>query len=185
MRVIAGEKKGRRLVTPEGLDTRPTSDKVKEALFSIIQFELEDAEFLDLFAGSGQMGIEALSRGAKYAVFVDFGKKACDCIRQNLAVTGLSGRSEVVMRGVSEYLVGCTRRFDIVFMDPPYREGLIEPIFERVTELVRDSGVILCEVPRGAEMCEQMNGFVLKRRYRYSKTELVLYRKEDAQAEIY
>lgn len=185
MRVIAGDKKGRRLVTPEGLDTRPTSDKVKEALFSIIQFELADAEFLDLFAGSGQMGIEALSRGAKYAVFVDSGRKPCECIRQNLASLGLLGAGEIVGRGVSEYLSSCNRKFDIVFMDPPYREGLIEPIFDRVTRVVCDSGVIICEIPCGAELCEEVNGFVLKRRYRYGKTELALFRKKDVQTEIY
>ena len=95
MRVIAGDKKGRKLVTPEGLDTRPTSDKVKEALFSIIQFELEGAKFLDLFAGSGQMGIEALSRGAKSAVFVDAREDACSLIRENLRRTKLSEYSSV------------------------------------------------------------------------------------------
>ena len=185
MRVIAGDKKGRRLVTPEGMDTRPTSDKVKEALFSIIQFELDGADFLDLFAGSGQMGIEALSRGANSAVFVDSGKKPCDCIRQNLASMGLLGCGEIVCRGVSEYLSSCTRKFDIVFMDPPYREGLIEPIFEKVTQVTRDSGVIICEIPRAAELCEEVGGFSLRRRYRYGKTELALFRKADAQTEIY
>ncbi len=185
MRVIAGDKKGRRLSAPDGLDTRPTSDKVKEALFSIIQFELDGADFLDLFAGSGQMGIEALSRGANSAVFVDSGRKACDCIRQNLASTGLLGCGEMVCRNVGDYLSSCTRKFDVVFMDPPYREGLIEPIFERVTEVTRDSGVIICEIPRGAELCEEINGFVLRRRYRYGKTELALFRKAEIQTEIY
>lgn len=185
MRVIAGDKKGRRLVTPEGLDTRPTSDKVKEALFSIIQFELADAEFLDLFAGSGQMGIEALSRGAKFAVFVDESKKACDCIRQNLAATQLAGVSEINMKSAEQYLAACRRKFDIAFMDPPYREGLIEPIFERVTEVMKDSAVIICEIPLGAEIEEEVNGFCLKRRYRYGKTELALFRKQDEQTEIY
>ena len=102
MRVIAGDKKGRRLVTPEGLDTRPTSDKVKEALFSIIQFELAGAHFLDLFAGSGQMGIEALSRGAERAVFVDMGRKPAECIRQNLKALELSDRAEVHMLSVND-----------------------------------------------------------------------------------
>ncbi len=185
LRVIAGDKKGRRLMAPEGLDTRPTSDKVKEALFSIIQFELDGADFLDLFAGSGQMGIEALSRGANHAVFVDSGKKPCECIRQNLASTGLLGCGEIVCRGVPEFLSSCSKRFDIVFMDPPYSEGLIEPIFESVTEVAREGGVIICEIPCGAELRERINGFTLRRRYRYGKTELALYRKENAQTEIY
>ena len=130
MRVIAGDKKGRKLIAPDGLSTRPTSDKVKEALFSIIQFDLPDAEFLDLFSGSGQMGIEALSRGAKYAVFVDSGKKACDCIRQNLAATGLLGCGEVNMRNAQDYLISCRRKFDIVFMDPPYHSKLNEDMLK-------------------------------------------------------
>ena len=185
MRVIAGDKKGRKLIAPDGLSTRPTSDKVKEALFSIIQFDLPDAEFLDLFSGSGQMGIEALSRGAKYAVFVDSGKKACDCIRQNLAATGLLGCGEVNMRNAQDYLISCRRKFDIVFMDPPYQEGLIEPIFEAVTRVTKDFGIIICEIPLGAEIIEEVNGFSLKRRYRYGKTELALFRKQEAETEIY
>lgn len=185
MRVIAGDKKGRRLLAPEGLSTRPTSDKVKEALFSIIQFDLPDAQFLDLFSGSGQMGIEALSRGAKYAVFVDEDKKACDCIKQNLASTGLLGCSEVNMRSAENYLNSCRRKFDIVFMDPPYKEGLIEPIFEAVTCVTDDFGTIICEIPLGAEIAEEVNGFSLKRRYRYGKTELALFRKQEAETEIY
>ena len=185
MRVIAGDKKGRKLIAPDGLSTRPTSDKVKEALFSIIQFDLPDAEFLDLFSGSGQMGIEALSRGAKYAVFVDSGKKACDCIRQNLAATGLLGCGEVNMRNAQDYLISCRRKFDIVFMDPPYQEGLIEPIFEAVTNVTKDFGIIICEIPLGAEITSEVNGFSLKRRYRYGKTELALFRKQEAETEIY
>lgn len=185
MRVIAGDKKGRRLCAPEGLDTRPTSDKVKEALFSIIQFELPDAQFLDLFAGSGQMGIEALSRGAKFAVFVDEGKKACDCIRQNLAATQLTGLSEINMKSAQQYLASCRTKFDIVFMDPPYREGLIEPIFEAVTRVTDDFGIIICEIPLGAEVTSEVNGFSLKRRYRYGKTELALFRKQETETEIY
>ena len=185
MRVIAGDKKGRRLVAPEGLSTRPTSDKVKEALFSIIQFDLPDAEFLDLFSGSGQMGIEALSRGAKYAVFVDSGKKAVDCVKQNLVATGLLGCSEVYMKSAEDYLNSCRRKFDIVFMDPPYQEGLIEPIFEMVARVTDDMGMIICEIPLGAEISEEAGGFSLKRRYRYGKTELALFRKQEAQTEIY
>ena len=185
MRVIAGEKRGRRLLTPEGLDTRPTSEKVKEALFSIIQFELDGANFLDLFAGSGQMGIEALSRGAKRAVFVDFGKKPCDCIRQNIKALELCDRAEVSSRTVNEYISLCSEKFDIVFMDPPYREELILPIFERVTEITSGDGVIICEIPAGKKLFDSVNGFELKRRYRYGKTELALYRAQNSETEIY
>lgn len=185
MRVIAGDKKGRRLVTPDGLDTRPTSDKVKEALFSIIQFELDGASFLDLFAGSGQMGIEAISRGAERAVFVDSGKKPCDCIRQNLKELSLSDRAEVKMQNAESYLSLCSEKFDIIFLDPPYKEELVSAVFEAVTRVANDTAAIICEVPKGLEVLENVNGFSLKKRYRYGKTELVLFRKEDGQTEIY
>ena len=92
MRVITGSARGRKLIAPEGLDVRPTTDKVKEGIFSAIQFQLEDAEILDLFAGSGQMGIEALSRGAKHAVFVDSSQKSLKCVKENLANTKLFSR---------------------------------------------------------------------------------------------
>ncbi len=185
MRVIAGYKKGRRLVTPEGLDTRPTSDKVKEALFSIIQFELDGAHFLDLFAGSGQMGIEALSRGAERAIFVDMGRKPTECIRQNLRELGLSDRAEVHMQSVSDFVSFCSKKFDIVFMDPPYRDDLIIPILDRVAKITHESGAIICEIPKGEALPESAGEFELRRRYRYGKTELALYRAKNAETEIY
>ncbi len=185
MRVIAGDKKGRRLVTPEGLDTRPTSDKVKEALFSIIQFELAGAHFLDLFAGSGQMGIEALSRGAERATFVDMGRKPTDCIRQNLKALELLDSAEVHMQSVSDFVSFCNKKFDIVFMDPPYRDDLIIPILDTVAEITRESGTIICEIPKGEQLPENVGVFELARRYKYGKTELALYRAKDAQTEIY
>ncbi len=185
MRVIAGDKKGRRLVTPEGLDTRPTSDKVKEALFSIIQFELSGAHFLDLFAGSGQMGIEALSRGAERATFVDMGRKPVECIRQNLKALGLSDSAEVHMQNVNDFVSFCNKKFDIVFMDPPYRDGLVAAILDRVAEITSESGAIICEVPKGEELPENVGDFELARRYRYGKTELALFRAKSAQTEIY
>ncbi len=185
MRVIAGDKKGRRLVTPEGLDTRPTSDKVKEALFSIIQFELSGAHFLDLFAGSGQMGIEALSRGAEKAVFVDMGRKPVECIRQNLKALDLADSAEVHMQSVNDFVSFCSKKFDIVFMDPPYRDDLIVPILDRVAEITRESGAIICEIPKGESLPESAGKFELARRYRYGKTELALYRAKDTQTEIY
>ena len=185
MRVIAGDKKGRRLVTPDGLDTRPTSDKVKEALFSIIQFELAGAQFLDLFAGSGQMGIEALSRGAERAVFVDMGRKPVECIRQNLKELSLSDRAEVHMQNVSDFVSFCNKKFDIVFMDPPYRDDLIVPILDNVAKITNEDGTIICEIPKGEALPESAGELELRRRYRYGKTELALYRRKNAETEIY
>ncbi len=185
MRIIAGEHKGRRLVSPAGLDTRPTADRVKEALFSILQFELADADFLDLFAGSGQVGIEALSRGAARAVFVDAERLPCDCIRRNLEAVGLTDRAEVVLQDVNRYLLFCTEQFDIVFTDPPYRQGLTESLLESLSGIVRSGGVVVCEVAVGTDLPQQQGTLRMHRRYRYGKTELVLYRSGERQDAIY
>ena len=185
MRVISGTARGTKLESLEGLSTRPTIDRVKEGIFSSIQFAVPAAKVLDLFAGSGQMGIEALSRGAERAVFVDSGKKPCDCIRQNLKELSLSDRAEVKMQNVESFLSLCSEKFDIIFLDPPYKEELVSAVFEAVTRVANDTAAIICEVPKGLEVLENVNGFSLKKRYRYGKTELVLFRKEDGQTEIY
>lgn len=118
MRVIAGEFRSRRLRTLPGLDTRPTPDRLREALFSILQSEIEDTIFLDAYAGTGSVGIEALSRGAARAIFIERNRAAADCIRENLATLGLQRRGEVVQGRVLQYVL--QRKADIVFLDPPY-----------------------------------------------------------------
>ncbi|MGN0132946.1 MAG: 16S rRNA (guanine(966)-N(2))-methyltransferase RsmD [Lachnospiraceae bacterium] len=126
MRVIAGTARSLKLVTPEGMDTRPTTDRIKETLFNMIQFDIQEACFLDLFAGSGGIGIEALSRGAKEAVFVDNGKDAYDCITENLKHTHLEAAATVYKQDVFVALtmMEYQKRFDVVFMDPPYHKEL-------------------------------------------------------------
>ncbi|MDX1659673.1 MAG: 16S rRNA (guanine(966)-N(2))-methyltransferase RsmD [Nitriliruptorales bacterium] len=121
MRVIAGAAKGHPLQAPPGTDTRPTTDRVKEALFSMLQPDLPGAEVLDLYAGSGALGIEALSRGAEHAVFVERSRRACDVLRANLATTDLADRA-TILRGDAEHVLGrpASRRFHIVLLDPPY-----------------------------------------------------------------
>ncbi len=184
-RVIAGEKKGRRLFAPEGNQTRPTSDKVKEALFSIIQFEIIDGKFLDLFAGSGQMGIEALSRGAEKAVFVETSRQALECVKKNLEHTGYEDKAEAIYSDAALFLSSCREKFDVIFIDPPYKNDFIEQIIEKATEICCEDGAIICEIPCGEQITEEINGFYLKRRYRYGKTELALFRKQNAETEIY
>ncbi|MCR5509056.1 MAG: 16S rRNA (guanine(966)-N(2))-methyltransferase RsmD [Lachnospiraceae bacterium] len=127
MRVIAGEARRLKLKAPDGYETRPTSDKIKETLFNMLMpYIYSDTMFLDLFAGSGGIGIEALSRGAKYAVFVDNSKKACACITENLTNTRLSDRARVINSDVLTSLkrLEGTGVYDIIFMDPPYDLGL-------------------------------------------------------------
>lgn len=135
MRVIAGTARSLKLSTPEGMDTRPTTDRIKETLFNMIQFDIQGACFLDLFAGSGGIGIEALSRGAKEAVFVDNGKEACSCIEKNLKHTRLEASGSVYKQDVFVALTALEYRqkFDIVFMDPPYHKELEQRVLEYFT----------------------------------------------------
>ncbi len=132
MRVITGSARGRRLKELEGLETRPTTDRVKEGLFSALQFDIEGRRVLDLFAGTGQLGIEALSRGAARCVFVDQRTDAVNCIRENLRLTGLADRAQVVSGESMAYLSALREKFDIIFLDPPYAAGLLEPALAHI-----------------------------------------------------
>lgn len=128
MRVIAGEAKGRTLVVPRGGDTRAVTDRIRETLFAIIEPELDGARVADLFAGAGSLGIEALSRGAAHATFVERGAEAVKAIRRNLETTGFAGRSDIVVANVIAYLDSRPRGpFDVVFCDPPFADvGIAE-----------------------------------------------------------
>ncbi len=176
MRVITGSARGRRLITLEGNDVRPTTDKVKEALFSIVQFELEGRRVLDLFAGSGQLGIEALSRGADSCVFVDSSKKAIEVVKQNLAATGLARRASVIHGDSLRYLQTCRDRFDVAFLDPPYGTGTLQKALALLPPLMRDSGVVVCEAPKDEALPETVGAFRLWRSYHYSKVSLAVFR---------
>ena len=177
MRVITGSARGRRLKTLEGRDVRPTADRVKEALFSIIQFEIEGSRVLDMFAGSGQLGIEALSRGAAGAVFVDASPRAADVVRENLEHTGLSDRAQVFQADSLMFVRNRHERFDIALLDPPYGKGVLQRALEAVAPCMEQGGTIVCELPAGEEMPERAGDFELYRRYRYGKTELAVYRR--------
>lgn len=176
MRVITGNAKGRRLQTPSGLETRPTSEVTKEAVFSIMQFEIEGANVLDLFAGSGQMGIEALSRGAKFCVFVDSARACQQVQRQNLAHTGLSAQARIVGTDAAVFLKSTAGPFDIVFLDPPYHAGLAQKLLPRIADITRASGFIFCEHDRDEQMPAQAGNFLLIKQYRYGKSSISLYR---------
>ncbi|MGI6152768.1 MAG: 16S rRNA (guanine(966)-N(2))-methyltransferase RsmD [Christensenellaceae bacterium] len=123
MRIVAGEKRGMTLLAPDGLDTRPTTDRVKEALFSVIQFEVAGKTVLDLFAGSGALGIEALSRGAGEAVFIDMDNRTIEIIRKNLKKAGFTDKATIIKENYVDAikLFQNTHKFDIVFVDPPYK----------------------------------------------------------------
>ena len=180
MRVITGKARGVQLKTPDGLTTRPTTDRVKEALFSIIQFEIPTARVLDLFGGTGQLGIEALSRGAKSAVFVDAGEPACRLIKENLRRTKLEKDAIVIRSDYLDYLKRCREKFDIVFLDPPYAEVFLENALKCITEIdiLETGGIIIAERPVGKELPWDFEGFTPSKDYKYGKTLLTIYRKD-------
>lgn len=179
MRVITGEARGRKLITLEGEDVRPTTDKVKEAVFSAIQFDIQGRKFLDLFAGSGQLGIEALSRGAESAVFVDSSRKAVDIIRKNLANTGFYDRAEVLHTDGLSYLSMTGEQFDIVYLDPPYSTGVLQEVLPKVVEKVKKTGMIIVENPEKEEIFEKYGEFMLDRQKHYGKIKITMYRHKD------
>ena len=169
MRIITGSKRGKKLVTLEGEQVRPTTDRVKESLFNILQFQLEGRKFLDLFAGSGQIGLEALSRGAALCVFVDSAKESIRVVEKNIQSTGLGDRAKVVGSDFAEM-------FDIAFLDPPYRTGLLEQALPLVAQRMNPGGVILCEHPKDEALPEAAGAFRLHKTYRYGKIMLTSYR---------
>ncbi len=150
MRVIAGKAKRIPLIAPSGLDTRPTQDRTKETLFNMIQSYLADCTFLDLFSGSGAIGIEALSRGAKEAVLVEQGKEACDCIKANLNKTKLGSDATLLQMNVFDALnrLGQGRKcFDCIFMDPPYNHELEKKVLVKLADssLIGEDTIIIVE----------------------------------------
>ena len=179
MRVITGKARGIQLKTPEGLTTRPTADRVKEALFSIINFDIPGAAVLDLFGGTGQLGIEALSRGAKSAVFVDAGEPACRLIKENLRRTKLEADGKVIRADYMDYLKRCREQYDIIFLDPPYAEVFLENALKKIGEIdiLRSGGIIVAERPLGKELPWELEGFTRSKDYKYGKVLLTIYRK--------
>lgn len=180
MRVISGKVRGVSLKTPEGLQTRPTADRVKEAMFSILQFDLPGTRVLDLFGGTGQLGIEALSRGANSAVFVDAGEKACALIKENLRRCGLEADGKVVRSDYLQYLDRCTETFDIVLLDPPYAEVFLENALKKLSEIdiLKTGGIIVAERPVEKELNLVLPGFTRSKDYKYGKTLLTLFRRD-------
>ena len=180
MRVITGKARGVVLKTPDGMATRPTSDRVKEALFSVIQFDVPNARVLDLFAGTGQLGIEALSRDAKSAVFVDELEQACKLIRENLKKTKLENNARVVRSDYSVFLKNCHEKFDIIFLDPPYAEKFLENALNFITEIdiLQSGGIIVTERPAGKDLLCDFPGYSRSKDYKYSKTVLTIFRKD-------
>lgn len=182
MRVIAGTARRLLLKSPEGLDTRPTTDRIKETLFNMLMPYLPDAVFVDLFSGSGGIGIEALSRGARKAYFIENNAKAVACITGNIEHTHLADKSVVLRQDVFAALRGSIREnADIIFLDPPYGQ---EKVYQNVLELLRDAAyvngetLIVAEAPDGEsfEYAEKL-GFAIEKEKKYKTNKHVFLRK--------
>ena len=177
MRVITGTARGRRLGELKGMETRPTAGKVKEGVFSALQFDIEGRRVLDLFAGTGQMGIEALSRGAASCVFVDRRRDAAELVRENLAVCGLSGRAQVVCGDAMGYLASLRSKFDLIFLDPPYADDVLERAIAHIArfDILSDRGIIVAESPAEKTLPALSAPYGIYREYRYGKIKVTVY----------
>lgn len=176
MRVITGTARGMKLKTLDGLFVRPTTDQVKESVFNIIQFEIPGARVLDLFAGSGQLGIEALSRGASRATFVDSSRESVAVVNENLEHTKLSKYAIVKNEDAQSFLNFTKDEFDIAFLDPPYRKEIVVSVLPLLSEKMSDGGVIICETAREEELPQNAGRFTLYKEYKYGKIKLTVYR---------
>ena len=179
MRIITGSRRGRRLETLEGISTRPTAEKVKEALFSAIQFDIEGRRVLDLFAGSGQLGLEALSRGAKSAAFVDASKDAMKIITANIAACDFAKESKTYRMDYNAFFLENRDRFDLVFIDPPYQSGLVWHALSKAAEVTNPGGTIICEHPANEKAPQESGDFSIYRQYQYGKVGLTFYRRKE------
>lgn len=184
MRVIAGSAKRLQLKTVEGLDTRPTTDRIKETLFNMISEYLADSYFLDLFSGSGAIGIEALSRGAEHAVFVENKTKAVECIRENLANTRLIDRAQIFSTDVLSALIKLETQhsFDYIFMDPPYNQMLEKKVLEYLStsQLLSSDGIIIVEASLETDFSYASElGFVIVKEKEYKTNKHVFLEREE------
>ncbi|MEE0252379.1 MAG: 16S rRNA (guanine(966)-N(2))-methyltransferase RsmD [Acutalibacteraceae bacterium] len=183
MRIITGSARGAKLSTLEGEDVRPTTDRVKQALFNIVQFQIEGRNVLDLFAGSGQLGLEAASRGAKCVVLVDSAQDAIDVISANVHHTNLTSKVKVVHADYASYLMKQDMLFDLAFLDPPYHKGILEKALPLTAKVMNEGGIIVCEYAAGEPIPEEAGDFVKRRTYQYGKIMLTVYEHRNMVAE--
>ncbi|MBQ9914712.1 MAG: 16S rRNA (guanine(966)-N(2))-methyltransferase RsmD [Clostridia bacterium] len=175
MRVISGSARGTKLFCPEGMDVRPTHDRVKEAVFSMLQNRLCGASVLDLFAGTGALGIEALSRGAKETVFVDRAESSLKLVRDNLEKTHLTEKATVTKSDYLSFLQNTNQQFDLIFLDPPYFEDFLEKALKLISEkkLLSPGGIIYCET-EGEPPALAETLFYVERDKKYGRARVLL-----------
>ncbi len=180
MRVVAGSARGRRLKELQGMETRPTTDKVKESLFNVIQFDVPGRKVLDLFGGTGQLGIEALSRGAAHCTFMDQRRDAVNLIRENLKLCRLEENAVVLQGDALSYLASCREKFDVIFLDPPYHTDLIDRALELVTkiDIISEHGIIVCETMADRQLPPLEAPYEWGKDYRYGQIKLTIGRRQ-------
>lgn len=180
MRVISGSVRGRRLKELPGMDTRPTTDKVKESLFNIIQFDIEGRRVLDLFGGTGQLGIEALSRGAARCTFVDMSRQAAAVIRDNVESVGFSEVSSVHQGDAVAFLGSCREKFDLILLDPPYETELLDQCLQMIAkfDILSEYGIIICESATQRQLPDLQEPYEKGKEYRYGKIKLTVYHRQ-------
>ena len=179
MRVITGSARGKQLKELPGLDTRPTIARVKEGLFNIIQFDIEGRRVLDLFSGTGQLGIECLSRGAARCDFVDQSPAAMKIIRENVNACRLTEKAAFHQKDFAAFLASAGGKYDLIFLDPPYGTGALERALEMIADIdiVSGNGIIVCESPEEQILPALPAPYEKGRSYRYGKIKLTMYRR--------
>ena len=179
MRVISGTARGRKLKEPTGNSIRPTTDKIKESIFNIVQFDIEGRRVLDLFAGTGQIGIEALSRGARNVVFVDSATESVKLIRENLKICGFSDMAAVYARDASRFLEN-DEKFDLVFIDPPYDSKLADTALKMITKFdkININGIIMLETKADTPTPTVTLPYSLQKEYKYGNVKITRYARD-------
>ncbi len=185
MRIIAGEFKGRKLAAPPDYKVRPTAEKVREAIFSMIQIHVPDAVVADLFAGTGSLGLEALSRGAKRAYFVDRDRRSISFTKENVKACGMEERSVLMCSDYALAIANIHDRADIVFLDPPYKAGLMLDCLRRLSEsdILPEGGIVVAEHGRDELLPEKVRNLELIKDRKYGKVRVSIYEKQEESAE--
>ena len=182
MRIISGERRGHKLHEFCGDNIRPTTDRVKESVFNLIQNYIQDSVVLDLFCGSGALSLEALSRGAERAVCVDIDKNSVGVIKRNVSELGYDRKCTVLNRDFNDYINNTSESFDIIFLDPPYNKGFIEPVLKSIAEkkLLKSDGIIVLESD-GCDFHEETAGLSILKQRKYGRTFVTLYTTKESE----
>ena len=178
MRIISGTRRGHKLMEFSGDDVRPTTDRVKESVFNLIQSFVPDAVCLDMFAGSGALSFEAVSRGAKKAVLIDKDKRSVDIIKKNAQALGFMDYCDIRNMSCFDYINGIREKFDIVFLDPPYNKGLIEPVLTVLSDndVLNDGGIIVLESDE-TDFYGEIGKLHIYKQRKYGRTYITVYQK--------